>query len=116
MYVPSVVMKTGDETMADLRRHVGTYAKQSKTMTGRQSYFVDVSGTANAQDRSVVSFEATERMGAPYRITVALMHPDRFSRADCLSKDAAFSIVPENGAAHKFCGCITGTDCRATEA
>ncbi|MFL9903835.1 type VI secretion system tip protein VgrG [Paraburkholderia fungorum] len=93
--------------MADLPKKVGTYATQSKTITGRQSYFVDVPGTANAKDLSVVSFEATERMGEPYRITIVLTHPDALSRSDYLGKDATFSIVPEDTAPRKFCGCIT---------
>ncbi|MFL9920606.1 type VI secretion system tip protein VgrG [Paraburkholderia fungorum] len=93
--------------MADLPKKVGTYAKQSKTMTGRQSYFVEVPGTANAKDLSVISFEATERMGEPYRITIVLTHPDALSRSDYLGKDAVFSIVPEDAAPRKFSGCIT---------
>ncbi|MEZ0606522.1 type VI secretion system Vgr family protein [Paraburkholderia sp. IW21] len=93
--------------MTELPKKVRTYANQSKAITGRQSYFVEVPGTANAKDLSVVSFEATERMGAPYRITIILTHPDSLSRSDYLGKDAAFSIVPENAAPRKFSGCIT---------
>jgi hypothetical protein len=33
--------ENGDETMADLPRQVRTYENQSKTMTGRPSYFVE---------------------------------------------------------------------------
>jgi hypothetical protein len=106
MFVRSVAMKTEDETMADLPRQVGMYANQSKAMDGRQSYFVDVAGKANTKDLSVVSFEATERMGEPYRITIILAQPDRLSRSDDLGKDAVFSIVHEDAAPRKYSGCI----------
>ncbi|MGQ7933541.1 type VI secretion system Vgr family protein [Paraburkholderia sp. D1E] len=93
--------------MADLLKKIGTYENQSMAITGRQPYFVDVPGTANAKDLSVVSFEATERMGEPYRITIILTHQDRLSRSDYLGKDAVFSIVREDAAPRKFSGCIT---------
>ncbi|MFM0047083.1 hypothetical protein PQR05_20780 [Paraburkholderia sediminicola] len=99
-------MKTENETMAELPRQVGMYANQSKAMTRRQSYFVDVAGTANSKDLSVVSLEATERMGEPHRITIILAHSDRLSRSDDLSKDAVFSIVHEDAAPRKYSGCI----------
>ncbi|ANB77395.1 type IV secretion protein Rhs [Paraburkholderia phytofirmans OLGA172] len=93
--------------MADQNRRVGKYENSRKAMTGRQSYFLDVPGTANAKDLSVVSFEATERMGEPYRITIVLTHPDSLSRSDYLGKDAVFSIAPDEAVLRKFCGCIT---------
>ncbi len=91
----------------------GQYAKEPGTTareapTGRQSYFLDVAGAANARDLSVVSFEAVERMGEPYRITIELTHPDELSRSDYLGRDASFRIGAADGTARRrFSGCIT---------
>ncbi|WP_096725117.1 type VI secretion system Vgr family protein [Paraburkholderia acidicola] len=94
--------------MADLLDGVAAYAKDLKSLTGRQSYFLEVLGTANTKDLSVVSFRAVERMGEPYRITIELTHRDRLSRADYLGRDASFSIVPADGSAPRvFSGCVT---------
>ncbi|MFM0273864.1 hypothetical protein PQQ59_24990 [Paraburkholderia aspalathi] len=48
--------------MMDLLESLGKYANVLRALTGRQSYFLDVPGTGNAKDLSVVSFEAVERM------------------------------------------------------
>ena len=77
-------------------------------MTGRQSHFLDVTGPANSRDLSVVSFNAVERMGEPYRITIELTHPERLARGDYLGRDAAFRIDPADGAGPRvFSGYIT---------
>ena len=79
-----------------------------RAITGRQSYHLDVIGPANGMALSVVSFEAIERMGEPYRITIELTHPEELARADYLGRDANFSIDSADGAEpRKFCGCIT---------
>ncbi|WP_175948453.1 type VI secretion system Vgr family protein [Burkholderia pyrrocinia] len=94
--------------MAELLDKVATYAKDLKVMTGRQSYFLDVPGTVNAKDLSVVSFKAVERMGEPYWITIELTHPDKLSRSDYLGRDASFTIAPADGSEPRvFSGCIT---------
>src|SRR6202035_2151924 len=86
----------------------GTYATTLKALTGQQSYFLEVPGTASAKDLSVVLFEAVERMGDPYQITIQLTHPDNLARADYLGKDAAFTLAPTDGTEpRKFSGCIT---------
>ena len=43
------------------------------SLTGRQSYRLEVPGSPNAKGLSVVSFKAHERLGMPYRVTVRLM-------------------------------------------
>ena len=68
-----------------------------KGLTGRQAYFLEVPGTASAADLSVVSFEAVERMGEPYTVTILLTHPLPLDRADYLGKDATFLIDPGDG-------------------
>ncbi|WP_059412283.1 type VI secretion system Vgr family protein [Cupriavidus basilensis] len=76
--------------------------------TGRQAYFLEVPGTASAAALSVVSFEAVERMGEPYAVTIQLTHPLELDRAGYLGKDATFLIAPADGSEpRKFAGCIT---------
>nr|WP_245763395.1 type VI secretion system Vgr family protein [Paraburkholderia diazotrophica] len=75
--------------------------------TGRQAYFLDVPGIEGAGALSVVSFEATERLGEPYRITLRLTHPDALSRADYLGRNATLSIVTEHAQRRTFAGWIT---------
>jgi type VI secretion system secreted protein VgrG len=94
--------------MADLLESIETYANDIKALTGRQAYFVDVPGTADASALSVVSFEAVERMGDPYRIRIELTHPDTLDRSGYLGKDATFTIAPADGTPPRaFSGCIT---------
>ncbi|CAE6844745.1 hypothetical protein R75461_07193 [Paraburkholderia nemoris] len=71
--------------MATLLDGVGTYAKELKTLTGRQADFLDVPGADNAKDLSVVSFKAVERMGEQYRILIKLTHPDGLTRGGYLA-------------------------------
>lgn len=75
-------------------------------VTGCQAYFLDVPGTDSAAALSVVSFEATEKMGAPVEVRIELTHPQQLARSDYLSRDATFSIVPDDGAPRKFSGFI----------
>ncbi|WP_082079616.1 type VI secretion system Vgr family protein [Cupriavidus basilensis] len=76
--------------------------------TGRQTYFLEVPGAAGAADLSVVSFEAVERLGEPYTVTIQLTHPLVLDRAEYLNREAAFLIAPADGSEpRKFAGCIT---------
>jgi type VI secretion system secreted protein VgrG len=75
-------------------------------IAGRQAYFLEVPGAASAAALSVVSFKATEKMGAPSEVIIEVTHPEQLSRADFLNLDATFSIVPEEGKPRKFSGFI----------
>ncbi|MDR6409229.1 UNVERIFIED_ORG: type VI secretion system secreted protein VgrG [Burkholderia sp. 1595] len=75
-------------------------------VAGRQAYFLDVPGTASAAALSVVSFNATEKMGAPTEVRIGLTHPQQLARADYLNVDACFSVVADDGAVKKFSGYI----------
>jgi type VI secretion system secreted protein VgrG len=75
-------------------------------VTGRQAYFLDVPGADSAAALSVVSFKATEKMGAPTEATIELTHPLQFARADYLNLDACFSVVADDGTVKKFSGYI----------
>lgn len=44
-------------------------------LPGRQAYFFDVPGTGSAAALSVVSFDATEAMGAPTEARIVMTHP-----------------------------------------
>jgi len=79
----------------------------AKSLAGAQYYHVTVLGTANAALLSVVSFEAVEALGEPYRITIQLTHPQQLDRADYLGRDASFSIAAGLHAPRIFAGCIT---------
>lgn len=75
---------------------------------GQQSYFLEVLGAAHDKAPSVVSFEAVEKMGEPYRITIDLTHPDALARGDYLGRDAIFTLASADGTEpRKFSGCIT---------
>ncbi|MBW9107023.1 type VI secretion system Vgr family protein [Paraburkholderia phenoliruptrix] len=75
-------------------------------MTGQQAYFLDVPGTGSAAALSVVSFEATEKMGEPNEVRIVLTHAQQLPRADYLSRDAVFTIRPHSGTVRKFSGYI----------
>ncbi|CAG4909155.1 hypothetical protein R70241_03696 [Paraburkholderia saeva] len=75
-------------------------------VTGRQAYFLDVPGAASAAALSVVSFTATEKMGAPTEVRIVLTHPQQLARTDYLNVDACFSVVADDGAVKKFSGYI----------
>jgi type VI secretion system secreted protein VgrG len=95
--------------MADLVEEVKAYGGALAGMlTGRQSYYLEVPGTASAAALSVVSFEAVERLGDPYTVTIKLTHALALDRPDYLGKAATFLIDPADGTEpRKFAGCIT---------
>ncbi|MDR5844442.1 type VI secretion system tip protein VgrG [Caballeronia sp. LZ031] len=64
-------------------------------------------GPQSAAALSVVSFEATEKMGAPTETRIVVTHPQQLARADYLNLDAVFSVVPEDGSIRKFTGFIS---------
>jgi type VI secretion system secreted protein VgrG len=76
-------------------------------ITGRQAFFLDVPGTGSAAALSIVSFEATEKMGVPTEVRIELTHPLQLARADYLNLDATFTIVPDDGPPRKFSGFIS---------
>ena len=80
--------------MASLFEESRAYAADLMAVTGRQAYFLEVPGAASAAELSVVSFEATERMGAPTEVRIQLTHPGKLAREDYLNRDAAFLIDP----------------------
>ncbi|SDD22062.1 type VI secretion system secreted protein VgrG [Cupriavidus sp. YR651] len=93
------------EGLKQLKHYDGALREK---LTGRQTYFLEVPGTASASALSVIAFEAVERMGDPYIVTVQLTHPLELDRADYLGKAATFRIDPADGTApRKFAGCIT---------
>ena len=108
--------------MTDATRNALTTAVTATPLAlhaiGQQSYFLDVTGPAHGQALSVVSFEAVERMGEPYRIVIELTHPEALAREDYLGRDARFTIAPPEAdgltdesatsAPRIFSGCITG--------
>ncbi|CAG2159136.1 type VI secretion system Vgr family protein [Cupriavidus numazuensis] len=84
------------------------FGDSGRAITGRQAYFLEVPSARSAAGLSVVSFEALERLGEPYRVKVALTHPEELARADYLRKDATFVIDPGDGSEPRtFGGCIT---------
>src|SRR5450830_600679 len=104
--------------MPDSIQEIARTTRLLKSITGQQQYHVKVPGTASAAALSVVSFEAVETLGEPYRIVVQLTHPLELSRADYLGKEASFNITPSTIDAlaghvdspqegRTFSGCIT---------
>ncbi|RZT36754.1 type VI secretion system Vgr family protein [Cupriavidus agavae] len=68
-----------------------------RAVTGRQAYHLEVVGAGHAAETSVVSFEAEERLGEPYRVKVKLTCPGELERHDYLRHDATFRIDPGDG-------------------
>ncbi|NUA29740.1 type VI secretion system tip protein VgrG, partial [Cupriavidus basilensis] len=62
-----------------------------------QAYHLDVPRAASAAELSVVSFEAVERLGELYTVTIRLTHPLELDRAEYLNCDATFVIDPGDG-------------------
>jgi len=94
--------------MAELLDRRGSVESGYKALTGQQHYFLEVMGPANGVPLSVVSFEAVEKIGEPYRITIELTHPEVLARGDYLGRDAVFTIDPVDFTEpRKFSGCIT---------
>lgn len=92
--------------MASLYDEAKTFVSSVTAIPGRQQYFLDVPGTDSAAQLSVVSFEATERMGEPTEVCVELTHPRQLARADYLNRDGTVTMLPEDGAPRKFSGYI----------
>ncbi|WP_232438851.1 contractile injection system protein, VgrG/Pvc8 family, partial [Burkholderia ubonensis] len=84
-----------------------TYGAFRASIPGRQSYFFDVPGTDSAAALSVVSVTAVEKIGAPTEVRVVLAHPQQLPRTDYLNRDAACTIIPDDGAPRRFSGFIT---------
>ena len=85
-----------------------TLERGTRLVTGHQPYRLEVIGPANGVALSVVSFDAVERIGEPYRITIELTHREDLARADYLGRDASFSINPiEGGEPRKWSGWIS---------
>ncbi|MBB3213277.1 uncharacterized protein involved in type VI secretion and phage assembly, partial [Herbaspirillum sp. Sphag1AN] len=82
-------------------------ATSLKEVVIEQRYHVGVPGTASAALLSVVSFEAIEALGEPYRISITLTHPQELDRADYLGKEANFSMGAGPSEPREFAGCIT---------
>ena len=95
--------------MTDLGKDLSDFSDAVRAGLSRhQAYFLKVPGTASAEALSVVSFEAVERLGEPYVVTVRLTHPLTLDRADYLGRQAAFLIDPSDGSEpRRFAGCIT---------
>jgi type VI secretion system secreted protein VgrG len=79
---------------------------QRQSITGRQSYFLEVPGTESSAQLSVVSFEATERLGEPNVVRIELTHPQQLARADYLNREGTFRIVAEDATTKQFSGYI----------
>ncbi|TDV04565.1 type VI secretion system Vgr family protein [Paraburkholderia caballeronis] len=92
--------------MASLYDDARKFVSNLTAIPGRQAYFLDVPGTDSAAQLSVVSFEATEKMGEPSVVRIVLTHPGELARADYLSRDAVFRIVPDDGVPKMFSGYI----------
>jgi type VI secretion system secreted protein VgrG len=92
--------------MASLYDEARTLVSDLTAIPGRQAYFLDVPGTDSAAQLSVVSFDATEKMGEPNVVHIVLTHPDQLTRADYLSRGAVFRIVPNDGVPRMFSGYI----------
>lgn len=87
----------------------GTVGKALQgALTGRESYHLDVPAAPDAEALSVVSFEATERLGEPYRVKVRVTHPLELARENYLRKPATFRMTPADGAVPRlFSGWIS---------
>lgn len=92
--------------MSSLFDDAKRFASNLTGVSGRQAYFFEVPGTESAVALSVVSVRAVERMGAPTEVRVVLTHPMPLARTDYLNRDAACTIVPDDGEARKFSGFI----------
>ncbi|WP_235430243.1 contractile injection system protein, VgrG/Pvc8 family, partial [Cupriavidus pauculus] len=78
-----------------------------RSVTGQQPYHLKVLGANSAAGLSVVSFEATERLGEPYSVKIRLTHPMDLDRMEYVRRDATFSIDPGDGSEpRQFSGCI----------
>jgi type VI secretion system secreted protein VgrG len=93
--------------MPEMNKLFNQAAGLAQVVTGQQNYHVAVPGTISAALLSVVSFEAIEKLGEPYRISIRLTHPQELNRADYLGKEASFSLAAGLHEPRVFAGCIT---------
>ncbi|MBB3213225.1 type VI secretion system secreted protein VgrG [Herbaspirillum sp. Sphag1AN] len=82
-------------------------AALAHAVTTHQKYHVNVGANVSASLLSVVSFEAVEALGEPYRITITLTHPQELDRNEYLGKEASFSMGTALPEPREFAGCIT---------
>ncbi|GAB7534797.1 type VI secretion system Vgr family protein [Burkholderia sp. 3C] len=92
--------------MASLFDDAKQFVSNLTTVPGRQTYFLDVPSADDAAELSLVSFEATEKLGMPTEVRIILTHPRSLARTDYLNRDAVFSIVPAMGNPKVFSGFI----------
>ncbi|WP_414450852.1 type VI secretion system Vgr family protein [Burkholderia sp. 22PA0099] len=92
--------------MASLFDDAKQFVSNLTTVPGRQTYFLDVPSADDAAELSLVSFEATEKLGMPTEVRIILTHPRSLARTDYLNRDAVFSIVPAMGSPKVFSGFI----------
>ncbi|CAM2172416.1 type VI secretion system secreted protein VgrG [Paraburkholderia sacchari] len=92
--------------MANLHEEKREFVSSLTAMPGRQAYFLEVPGTESAAQLSVVSFEAGEKMSEPNVVRAVMTHPHQLARADYLSRDAVFTIVPDDGVEKRYSGYI----------
>jgi len=107
-----------NDSIVQTSAHASAAAQLPTNGISQPSYFLDVTGPANAKALSVVSFEAVERIGSAYRIVIELTHPEVLAREDYLGRDARFTIAPgvtddfaeslSPSTPRTFSGCITG--------
>ncbi len=95
--------------MADVVSRGKLSSASARWITGRQSYRLEVRQAPSTDGLSIVSVEAVERLGEPYRITLELTSDVELNRADYLGRDATFTIEPppDGGEVRTFNGCIT---------
>ncbi|OLL31215.1 type IV secretion protein Rhs [Burkholderia sp. SRS-W-2-2016] len=92
--------------MAGMYSEAGRLVADIAGISGRQAYFLDVPGTDSAAQLSVVSFDASEKMGEPNVVRIVVTHPGQLARADYLSRDAVFRIVSDDNIPKTFSGYI----------
>ncbi|CAG4923141.1 hypothetical protein [Paraburkholderia saeva] len=92
--------------MASLYDEARTLISDLTAIRGRQTYYLGVPGAHSAAQLSAVSFDASEKMDEPNVVRIVLTHPGQLGRADYLSRDAVFRIVPDDGMPKTFSGYI----------
>lgn len=95
--------------MADVVSREPVRGAAARWITGRQSYHLEIRQVPSTDGLSIISVEAVERLGEPYRITLELTANVDLKRADYLGRDATFTIdpPPDGGTPRIFNGCIT---------
>ena len=95
--------------MADVVSKGQARGAAARWITGHQHYHLEVRQAPSTDGLSIISVEAVERLGEPYRIALELTANVDLNRADYLGRDAIFTIdpPPDGGEARIFNGCIT---------